>query len=267
MRVAMFQMFSELTNVDGNLAKIAKAAEAAAVMGANLLVTPEMSVTGYALEAATATMAEPADGPIATKLQAIADRFKIALVAGFAERDGDTIFNSVALSQPGKPQRVYRKCHLYGDMERVAFTPSDTGPELFEIGGLKAAMLICYDVEFPEIVRSIGLSGAELLIVPTALATTPANRRIPERILPARAMENQLFILYTDLCGNDGVLNYEGHSVAVAPDGSFLCRAGSGECLMFADLDPAAYDESRAELPYLRDRRPELYGAVTATKA
>jgi predicted amidohydrolase len=127
-------------------------------------------------------------------------------------------------------------------------------------------MVICYDVEFPEFVRSAALAGAELLIVPTALAASEANRMIPDRIVPARALENQMFVIYADLCGSDGVLDYEGHSVICSPDGAHLARSGRGEALITVDLDRNLYASSMAELPYLAERRPELYGAVVGKR-
>lgn len=266
MRVALYQMQATPGAVADNLARIEQAAFAASIMDAALLVTPEMSVTGYALGAKTASFAEPADGPILARLKAMAAARNIAIVAGFPERSGDAIYNSAALVRPDGTVEVYRKCHLYGALERNAFRASDTPPAVFQIGGLKAAMVICYDVEFPEFVRSAALAGTELLIVPTALAASEANRMIPDRIVPARALENQMFVIYADLCGSDGVLDYEGHSVICSPDGAHLARAGRGEALITVDLDRNLYASSMAELPYLAERRPELYGAVVGKR-
>lgn len=266
MRVAVYQMQSELKDTESNLARIARAAEAAAAMGAKLLVTPEMSLMGYALDADTAATAQPADGPAVEALRALCEKAGLAIVAGFAERDGGHIYNSAVLVQPAGPPRVYRKCHLFGDMERRSFTPADAAPEIFEIGPFKAAMIICYDVEFPEWVRAAALAGAELLIVPTALVASPTNRRVAEQLVPTRAMENQLFIVYADLAGSDGVLCYEGHSMVASPDGDFLARAGQGECLLVVDLEPGRFSDHAAELPYFADRRPALYGSVGGVK-
>lgn len=262
MRIAVYQMPSALKDVESNLARIARAAEAAAAMGADLLVTPELSAVGYPLGDDAASVAETSDGPLVGNLQALCERVGLSIVAGFAERAGERVYNSAVLAQPGSPRRVYRKCHLYGDLERQAFTPSDCLPEVFDIGGFKASMIICYDVEFPEMVRSAALAGAELLIVPTALVVSANNRRVAEQLVPTRAMENHIFIAYADLAGGDGVYEYQGHSTVVGPDGAFLARAGRGECLLVVDLDPAQGRDSKAELPYFSDRRPELYGSI-----
>ena len=99
MRVALYQMQAALGAVEANLAKIEMAASAASAMGATLLVTPEMSIPGYALDAQTARYAEPADGPSVQRLKAIAAEKNIALVAGFAEAADGAVYNSAVLVQ------------------------------------------------------------------------------------------------------------------------------------------------------------------------
>lgn len=120
-------------------------------------------------------------------------------------------------------------------------------------------MVICYDVEFPEYVRTAALAGAELLLVPTALPAGDISRRVSEHVVPTRAFENGIFVAYADLCGKEADLEYCGRSVIVGPDGDEIARAGSGETLMIADIDPSAYDECRRQNPYLAERRTELY--------
>jgi predicted amidohydrolase len=242
-----------------NLGRIAAAAAEARRLGADLLVTPEMGVTGYAIGDDIARLAEPADGPIAARLSETARAHGVAIVAGLPERDGAAVYNSAVLAEPGGGRRLYRKCHLYGPAEKAAFTPSDAPPVPFELGGLRAAMLICYDVEFPEMARAAALAGAELLIVPTALPAGPFSRTASEILVPARAFENLAFVVYAGLCGTERGFAYEGGSAIVGPDGRDLARAGSGEALLVARLDPAAYAASKSENPYLAERRPALY--------
>jgi len=266
MLISLLQMQPVSGDVAANLAAIAKAAEAAAVMGAELLVTPELSTTGYALGPRFSELAEPRDGAIVTALAEISKECKLSIAAGFPERDGEVVYNSAVVVQPERPAEFYRKCHLFGDMEKQAFLPSARQPHVFDLGLFKAGMVICYDVEFPEMVRMLALAGADLVIVPTALAACVGNRRVSETLLPARAMENQVFIAYADLCGREGDLVYEGHSVIAAPDGDYLARAGSGETLLFARLVPGDYSGLKAELPYLAERRPELYADIARKK-
>lgn len=121
-------------------------------------------------------------------------------------------------------------------------------------------LLICYDVEFPEAVRAHALAGVDLVAVPTALMR-PYDI-VADTIVPARAYENQLFVAYANRCGAEAELNYCGRSCVVAPDGNDLARAGASEELIFAAVEPAAYQASRISNPYLADRRPALYGEL-----
>ena len=259
MRIALLQMQPVSGDVAGNLEKIARAAEAAAGMAADLLLTPELSTTGYALGELFDTLAEDGDGAIVAALADIASACRVAICAGFPERLGNLVYNAAVLVRPDGSREIYRKAHLYGDAERAAFAPGTEPPAVFDLGGIRTGMLVCYDVEFPEYVRSLALAGAELVLVPTALPEGPISRRVADALVPTRALENGIFIAYADLCGREGESAYCGRSVIVAPDGDELVRAGTGETLLIAEFDPAAYAEARAQLPYFADRRPELY--------
>ena len=105
--------------------------------------------------------------------------------------------------------------------------------------------------------RTYALQGVELVLVPTALML-PFDF-IPEKMVPTRAFENQVFIAYANRIGTEGELTYAGLSVLAAPDGVDLARAGRGEELIMAEVDFAAAEAARAANPYLADRRPRLY--------
>ena len=123
--------------------------------------------------------------------------------------------------------------------------------------GLTLGLLICYDVEFPEAVRHQVLAGADLIVVPTALSQP--HDFVAQTLIPTRAYENQCFIAYVNHSGVEGVLNYCGKSVIAAPDGESLARAGQDETLLIADINPEDYAALRRQVPYLRDRRADLY--------
>ncbi len=259
--VACLQMQPQPADIDANLARISAAAASAGAMGAQLLVTPEMGVTGYAIWDWIAQLAQPRDGAIVQRLVAIAQEHRIALVAGFPERCGDTVYNSAVLVEADGTTVFYRKCHVYGPLENAAFSKSSTHSEIIEIAGIKAAMLICYDVEFPEMVRAAVLAGAQMLLVPTALPRSAPSHRVAMSMVPTRAFENNVFIIYSGLCGVENATPYQGNSVIVGPDGEDLARAGMDETLLLATLDPARFGALQLD-PYLRDRRPELYGRL-----
>jgi predicted amidohydrolase len=128
-----------------------------------------------------------------------------------------------------------------------------------ELEGIKIGILICYDVEFPEAVRALALAGAELIAVPTALIR-PFDI-VARTLVPARAFENQVYVAYAGMCGNEAGLGYCGLSCIVGPNGQDLARAGTGPALLFADIDLSVIPKGRMSNPYLSDRRPGLYSA------
>ena len=254
MRIALWQTGS------ADLDMLRERALEAAGAGARLLVVPEAFTSGYAVPG-VAELAQPADGPWSEAVAATAAEAGLAILYGHPERDGDVVFNSASLvDRDGRVLARHRKSHLYGDVDRATYTPGDGRPALAELDGLRVGLLICYDVEFPEAVRSLALSGSDLVVVPTALMRP--YEVVTRTVVPARAYENQVFLAYANRCGSEGPLTYCGESCVVGPDGSDLARAGSGDELLLAEIDPARLAASRAVNTHLGDRRPELYGAL-----
>lgn len=252
-RLSALQMQTAGPDTAANLARIETAAREAGRAGSTLLVTPELGITSYGGGPEITALAEPADGPIVARLGEIARTTGVALVAGFAEKAGDTIYNSAVYTDgAGKPS-IYRKSHLYGDYERGLFTPDTPSTCLFSHHGMMLGMLVCYDVEFPENVRRLALAGAEMILVPTATPMGASGTFIAEKMIPVRAFENQIFIAYVNNIGRDGAFDYAGRSIIAAPDGTALASAGLSEQLLTVDIDPQLYAGSRSENTYLRD--------------
>ncbi|MCB5203600.1 carbon-nitrogen hydrolase family protein [Neorhizobium sp. T786] len=254
MKIAGFQMRSAVGDVEANLEQLDKAAERASAAGARLLVAPELALTGYGAADRFPDLASPADSPLTERLSEIATHRGLAIIAGFAEKNGDTVYNSALLTDGRGQTSVYRKSHLYGPYERQWFRPEAPSSVLATVDGIKLGMLICYDVEFPENVRRLAKAGADLIVVPTALPTGWSGRFIAEHMIRVRAFENQVFVAYINHCGADAHFSYAGLSCIAAPDGRLLAEApADGEALIFADVDSAAFAQSRAENTYLDD--------------
>lgn len=253
MRLAALQMQSRSSDPTANLERIDRAAAEAAAGGARLLITPELGLVGYGAGPDLPLLAEPADGPLAEGLTTIARRHALAIVAGFAERDGDAVYNS-ALFVSADQQAVYRKSHLYGSYEKRWFHAAPPSAVLVRHGGLTFGLLICYDVEFPENVRRLAQAGSDAVLVPTALPAGGSGEFIAAHMIAVRAFENQIFVAYVDNCGSDGDFAYAGLSRIAAPDGAVLAAPHDrDEALLFANIEPAAYARSRAENTYLAD--------------
>jgi len=258
MRIAVFQGAARLLQPAANLARLDRLAAACALERSELLIAPELFLTGYNLGPDAAAVAEPSDGPSFREAAAIARRHRVALLYGYPEAAGGGVFNSaILIGADGAALANYRKAHLFGELERRCFAP---GADIVtaRLGSLTIGLAICYDIEFPEFIRAIVLKGADLIAVPTCL--TPPYWEIPTTIVRARAYENQVFVAYANHIGSERDLDYIGLSGIAGPDGRDIARAGArNETLLFAEVDPAHYADSRAHNTYLRDRRPELY--------
>ena len=152
--VGMFQGPQESGTVAENLKAIAAAARRAADAGCRILVTPEMSATGYNIGTEIAARAESADGPIFQAVRNIARDNGIAVVYGYPEVAEGKPYNSVqVVDRDGAALANYRKTHLYG-FDREFFTPGADWVAQFELDGVTCGLLICYDIEFPENARA-----------------------------------------------------------------------------------------------------------------
>ncbi|MEU9763568.1 carbon-nitrogen hydrolase family protein [Streptomyces sp. NPDC047985] len=261
LRTALLQSSGRPGHVDTNLATLDEAARRAADAGARLMVCPELFLTGYAIGADVARLAEPADGPSAGAVAKIAARYGLAVLYGCPERDGERVFNAARLVGPdGAALADYRKTHLFGDFEQEWFTPGGQPLVQAEVDGVRVGILICYDVEFPENVRAHALAGTDLLLVPTALMHP--YQFVAESLVPVRAFESQMYVAYADRTGPEGAFDFVGLSCLAGPDGTVRARAGRGEELIVGDVDTALLGASREANPYLRDRRPGLYGSL-----
>ncbi|MBX2836609.1 MAG: carbon-nitrogen hydrolase family protein [Gammaproteobacteria bacterium] len=257
--LAIAQLEPNPANVSGCVSEIEKLLTRAAKAGADLLVVPEMYTMGYELNLPVLQqLAEPADGPLASRLGQLCQTHGIGIAYGFGEQVGDAVFNSVQLlDAAGVSKAVYRKTHLWGDLDRNLFCPGENLVEPVRIGDWSIGLLICYDIEFPEAARWLAMRGADLILVPTGLMTP--WRDVAEKVVPVRAYENQLYLAYTNYCGREVTQHYEGRSCIVGPDGIDRVRADQSPELLITTLDKTHINEARRALPYHRDRRPELY--------
>lgn len=257
-RIAGLQTPGTPGDVRANIAELDRAAADAVAAGARILITPELFVTGYDIGDAVDRLARlDLVGPV----QEIARTHGIAIVLGAPERADDHCYNSAYfVDDHGRIVARYRKTHLFGELDRQHFTAGDELVGMVEYAGLRIAMLICYDVEFPEAVRAAACAGADLVVVPTA-QMVPFDF-VADHVIRVRAWENQLYIAYVNHSGTEDTLSYVGHSSIVAPSGEVLARAGDDTQLLVADIDPDRVAQGRRDNPYLLDRRAALYGSA-----
>jgi predicted amidohydrolase len=255
MRIACLQTRGTPGDVEANLAELDAAAADAVSQGAGLLVAPEMFVTGYEIGDRVGELAEL---PLADRVAAIAAAHGLAVVAGLPEIVDGSCYNTAVLAdRDGVVRARYRKTHLFGPDERKAFVPGDELTCLVDLDGVRLALLICYDVEFPEAVRAAALAGAHVVVVPTAQMEPFAL--VAERVVWSRAWENQVYVAYVNHDGTEDALTYVGRSSIIDPYGTVLASVELGTALLVADIDPAIVAAAQQDNPYLADRRTDLY--------
>jgi predicted amidohydrolase len=259
MKIALYQGAGTPTEIDENLKVIQRKAVSAADRGADLIIYPELFLSGYNIGRTVQDLAEPSDGPAFQNTSQFAREANIAILYGYPERDNESVYNSALLiDRKGTAIANYRKTHLYGRYEKSCFEPGDS-LLIAEMEGLNIGILICYDVEFPEAVRSLTLAGADLVAVPTALME--GYCRVANHVVPTRAYESEVFVAYVNRCGIEGDTTYCGRTCLVGPDGKEILRAGDSEELLMAEVDRKAIAEAREINPVLKDIREDLYRA------
>lgn len=271
-RLACCQIGPRIGEPDANRAAGLAAIQAAAAGGAAIVVLPELSASGYVFRDITEarSLAEPTDGPTAAGWADLAGRLGITIVGGICELGADgLLYNTALVVDPLGLRTAYRKAHLW-DTEKLVFTPGNDPPPVIETGGTSLAVMICYDLEFPEWVRLPALAGARLLCVPAnwpALPRPPGERPIEVVRAQAAAGVNRLFVAVCDRTRAERGVAWVNGSVIIDPDGWPLAgpEPGDQEVTIAADCDLAsAADKSiSARNDVLTDRRPSMYGAVT----
>jgi 5-aminopentanamidase len=270
--VACCQIGPRIGEPDANRAAGLAAAQAAAGRGAAIVVLPELSASGYVFRdlAEARSLAEPADGPTAAGWAALAQRHGITIVGGICELGaGGVLYNTALVVDAGGVRAAYRKAHLW-DAEKLIFTPGDAPPPVIKTARTSLAVMICYDLEFPEWARLAALAGARLLCVPANWPALPRPEgERPMEVVRAQAAAgiNRMFVAVCDRSGAERGVDWVGGSVVIDPDGWPLAgpEPGDHEITIAADCDLAsAADKSiSARNDVLTDRRPSLYGGVT----
>ena len=260
--LAVLQCQSLPLQPEANLQRLTEAAAQARAGGAQLLLTPEMFLTGYSIGAeAVRALAQERHGAYAQAVAQIARHQQIAIAWGYPELAADgRVFNAAQLtSDQGQALLHYRKTHLYGALDRAQFsagTADAANSQLATLQGWRLGLLICYDVEFPENTRRLALAGADCVLVPTA--NMERYDFVPRSLVPTRAFENQMLLAYANFCGSEGSLRYGGLSSIVDALGQPLAMAGRDAELLLATLTPEALAHARSEQTHLQELAARL---------
>lgn len=274
--LAVAQLAAERLDPLANADRHAYIIADAAAQGARLVVLPELAATGYVMNAgALWQVAESigSRGPCLEQWSRSARENSVTVVGGFAERDGDRLYNSAAMVSPtGDIVGVYRKLHLFGG-EKQVFSPGDNGLPVVEIDSIRLGVLICYDLRFPEAMRILALQGAQLIAVPTAWVLGFDRRTAADGCIGqvdgalVQANMNQVYVACAGLVGECDGAEFLGRSVIIDPFGQPLGTIGSptAQELKIAPVDIGEGALARHRGPGidpLTDRRTDVYGQM-----
>ncbi|MDD3169067.1 MAG: carbon-nitrogen hydrolase family protein [Eubacteriales bacterium] len=240
----------------------------------DLIVFPELITTGYECSKDFQSLAETVpDGLSMRIIGALAKEYRVHIVYGFAERDGDQedmLYNSaVFIDDAGQIKGVYRKVHLTAK-EKDYFKAGGTYP-VFDSSLGKIGIMICWDAVFPEVARSLALKGADLLIVPANWQKTyltsveTKNQKDWDLVMRARAMDNCIYLVSANRIGLDQTIGFFGRSNIIGPTGDVIAeRLEEEEGLISAELEYSLPAQLRTEYyTFFEDRRPDTYLELT----
>jgi predicted amidohydrolase len=262
MKIAIAQISCSLGDPETNLSKVGEFSARAKEAGAELVVFPEMTDTGYSMPVIQKHANHWKIGFV-PGLQRIASELSVAIVSGVSERDGSSIYNSqVLVDAKGNIVAKYRKTHLYAVApveEQTCFAQGDAFTS-FALGDLRFGFSICYDLRFPEMYRKLVTErnvGAFLLS-----SAWPFPRDEHFRVLAqARAIENQSYMIVSNRVGKDDNSWFCGNSAIIDPRGVVIAAASPDrEELIHADLSQELVDSVRQRIQSLGHRRQDLYG-------
>jgi predicted amidohydrolase len=257
MRVSLVQFKPSYHDPDSNLARIVSVLEN---LDTDLAVLPELSLTGYVFDSPRQALELATDitGRSFQTLRSLSKRKHMSIVIGFAERDGDCVYNSAACLSPDTQIIVYRKAHLF-DSEKLIFTPGNTTFEPIDVPGARIGMLVCYDHLYPEAARTLARKGVQIICHPSNLVL-PGTAQLTTRV---RSIENRVFWILADRVGDEGSLHFTGLSQITDVKGNVLTSADeTSEQVLTVEIEPSHSDDkhitSRNEI--FEDIRDELYG-------
>ena len=259
MRVACLQMDMLLAKPEENFSHAAELVKRAMKDKPDVLVLPETWNTGFFPRENLQALCDRDGSRVKQVFGALAERYQVNIVAGSVSnvRGGKVYNTAMVFDRTGACIASYDKTHLFTPMgEDNYYTPGDRLCT-FVLDGVKCGLIICYDVRFPELTRSLTVPGLDMLFV---VSQWPKVRTFHLRSLTtARAIENQMFLVCCNSCGTAGQTVYGGNSAIIDPWGETVALAGETEEILTADCDLQILTNIRGSIPVFRDRRPSLY--------
>jgi len=262
-KLALAQISSKRESKKENLQKIEQLTLRAKEQAADIVIFPELSLTGYVVLDQIYELAETIPGPTTEKVEALAKKTGMHIIFGMpelSEKTQATVFNTAVFVGPkgliGKYRKMYLPTHSVFEEKRYFRPGYQTAAFQTDLGNI--GLCICYDVFFPEVFRLTRLKGAQLIV---CISASPAVRRGYFEILTsARALENTAYLAYVNLAGVEDGLQFWGGSRLVGPTGDVLAKAKyDEEDFVICEVDYGDLRTAETFIPTLRDLRPELF--------
>ena len=271
-RVALEQIDVAVGAVEDNRATALNRSRAAFAAGVDLVVLPELAISGYVVDRELADeVAEPLDGPTSNEFIKLAAEFDSLVAYGFCERAGDELFNTVVVVDGSGPVLHYRKLHLF-DLEKNVYTPGDLGLPVADTRIGRIGVCICYDLRFVEVLRSMSLRGADMVLAPAAWVggfdrTVPATggTRHVDSVLAQANLDQVAVVAVSQVAGAArGGPSTLGGSVACDAYGELLAgplsRTAADSATVQLDIEAVRAARVRGERIRPReDRRTDVY--------
>jgi predicted amidohydrolase len=249
-------------NKDRNLEQISEQASKARKKNVDLLIFPELHLTGYSMRDEVSHLAESIPGPSTRKVESMAKENGVHIIFGMPEESevNGVIHNTAVFVGPKGLIGRYRKIHLPTHSvfeERRYYRPGQEAP-VFKTSLGTIALSICYDLYFPELTRLQALQGAQLMV---CISASPGlRRRFFEGFCLSRAMENAVYLAYVNRVGVEEGLQFWGGSRVIAPNGSVLAQCKYDlEEFQICKVDLDEVSRARAFIPTIKDLEPGLF--------
>lgn len=243
-----------------NLARVVSSIEMAG-RNSDVVVFPEYSM-GFPKEPLSrkylTDLAEPLTGEFVTTISAASKRQGVVVVVPIYEKVGDSIYNTAVVIDHGKVLGGYRKVHLF---DALGYRESDmfsagSNPTVFKVGEMKFGLVLCYDIRFPELTRAEVMSGAQVILAPSAWYAGPLKEEQWQSLLMARAHENTSYMIGV---GN-ATHTFVGRSIVADPFGVKIMDLGSGDKVGYCEIEEARIRRAREALPVLKQLSSIKYG-------
>lgn len=258
MKIALIQMNVVQGAKQQNQNQVAQMIAEAAENGAEAVVLPEMWKSGYDFDNLT-EHAETVDGSTALFLAEQAKLHDIYLIGGsFTQQAKGNVYNtSLTYAPNGKLINQYSKLHLIGLMREDKYLSAGEHYRAFSLDDTLASVIICYDLRFPELIRTYAVEGASILFVP---AQWPVQREEHWlALLRARAIENQMYVAGVNVVGHNENDTFSGKSIIYDPWGEVVAKADDQQQILYGEIDVRLAEKIRREIPVFQDRVPHLY--------